>query len=123
MREQIFIFLVCILSGVVGGGLYDLFTAVPIRLRWLRILRDIFFCLVYAAAFLTLSVHLEFPNLRFYMFLGFLCGFFLYWKSLHKIVAFFKKKVYNRMRRIRKDGRICRKRNGLRRKIGQSESQ
>lgn len=114
MAEQIYCFLVCTLAGVAGGFLYDLCSAVRffVRKKWVRIVSDVLFCALFAAAYLGFSVWLGLPALRFYMFAACLCGFFLYRKSFHKTVAILAQKMYNDYKRIRKGKRVCRK--GLR---------
>lgn len=49
-----------------------------------------------SALYVLASVLFDFPDARFYMFLACFCGFLLYIKSFHILVAFLKKKLYNR---------------------------
>lgn len=58
---------------------------------------DVVYCLIFAAAFVFVSVMFEFEGLRLYMFIGCVLGALLYLKSFHIIVAFSVKKVYNRV--------------------------
>ncbi len=107
--SQFYIFLICILIGAAGGLLYDAVALLraPFSARPVRWISDGLFCILFAAVFLVVSVALELPSVRFYMFLGLLAGFALYLKSLHKIVAFITKKVYNIFKKLRKEQRIC----------------
>ena len=118
--DQLYIFLVSAVCGVVGGLLYDAISLVrlPFSSLWIRYITDMLFCCLFAVLYLTVSVLCEFPDLRMYAFAACIVGFVLYLKSLHKIVAFLAKKIYNRIKPIQKDKKICRKREarGLRRK-------
>ena len=97
MTEQLRIFLLCILIGIVGGVFYDAFFLLraPLRVRWVRILCDFLFCLTFGAVYLLFAVSFRMPPLRTYYILGLTLGLFLYLKSFHKIVAFFSEKLYN----------------------------
>ena len=108
MKEQIYPFLVCILFGVAGGALYEVFACIyrPFKHRAVRIAADLLFSAVFSVAFVAASVWLGFPAFRFYMLLGCLAGFFLYQKSLHKIVAFFARMLYNGIEHLRKDKKL-----------------
>ena len=125
MSEQIRIFLITAVLGLIGGGAYDALSLVRFPLKKVRpvcIALDILFCLAFAACFLALSVLCRFPDFRFYMAAGCLVGFFLYRKSFHKFVAFLGKKVYNEIGQIIKDRKKCRTKNGLCRKRKQNGS-
>lgn len=106
---QFYTFLVCILMGASGGAAYDLVSLLrlPFRMKWVGPCLDVLFCLVFAAGYLAVSAAMELPSLRLYTFAGCLAGFALYLKSLHKILAFVTKKLYNRIKLIRKEQRIC----------------
>ena len=99
------------LAGICGGPLYDLFFVLsyPFRKGWVRYVTDALFFVLFAALYLFLSVLFELPSLRFYMFAACLLGLLLYWKSIHKIVAFFSEKLYTYGRRKVKAGRLWRK--------------
>lgn len=97
MKEQLYIFLVCICCGIAGGVIYDVFeyAQAPFRSRVLKTISELFFCVVFTAFYLVISVRLALPNFRIYMFCGCAAGFFLYLKSFHKTVDFLLKRVYN----------------------------
>ena len=95
---QAFVFLVCLLLGVLGGIFYDIFY-IPrslYRRQWLRYLCDALFCLCFGLFYGFMSVALALPSLRSFHVLGCVFGLLLYLKSFHKIVAFFTEKLYNK---------------------------
>lgn len=104
---QLFIFLTCMLVGVSSGAVYDLLYAArifvcgtdakkyTIKDRIMTIACDIIYFIVFAAMFILTSVLFEFYELRLYMLVGCALGAIIYLKSLHIIVAFALKKVYN----------------------------
>ncbi|MCI8734726.1 MAG: hypothetical protein HFE40_04150 [Clostridia bacterium] len=104
---QFFIFMVCLFCGILSGAVYDVLyiarcflcgidkQSYTVKDKIFIIAADIFYCLVFAAGFIFVSVMFGFGTLRLYMLLGCLLGFLLYLKSFHFIVAFSVKKVYN----------------------------
>ena len=107
--NQIYVFLVCVLCGVMGGVVYDVGYCVryPFRKSWVRIVTDVLFCVFFAALYLFVSVMMGLPGFRLYSFIGCAAGLFLYLKSFHQIVAFFVKKVYNSFPNSKKDRESC----------------
>lgn len=115
---QIFIFITCAFCGVVSGVAYDILyvarcavcgihkEAFTVKDRIFTIACDIVYCLVFCAIFIFASVMFSFYELRLYMLLGCASGAFLYLKSFHVIVAFFVRKVYNKIvhRKLKKIG-------------------
>lgn len=105
----IFIFITCTCCGVLSGVVYDVLyiarcavcgihkQAYTVKDKIFTAACDVLYCLIFAAAFVFMSVMFNFDGLRFYMFLGCLLGAVLYLKSFHVIVAFSVKKVYNRV--------------------------
>ena len=91
----IFIFITCTCCGVLSGIVYDVLyvarcavcgihkQAYTVKDRVFTAACDILYCLIFAAAFVFMSVMFNFDGLRLYMFLV--------------IVAFSVKKVYNRV--------------------------
>ena len=61
--DQFYVFLVCVLSGIVGGVLYDVLYLVryPFRSRAVCIVTDVFFGLLFAGLFLFVSVTFYLP--------------------------------------------------------------
>ena len=107
MAQSVFIFLICLLCGVISGVVYDVLytarcivcgiekTAYTAKDRIFIIISDIIYCLVFAAGFIFVSVMFDFTSLRLYMLIGCVLGALIYLKSFHTIVAFLVKKVYN----------------------------
>ena len=107
---DIFYFLTCTCLGILSGVVYDiLYVARCIvcgvhrqgysaKDRIFIIVCDLIYCLVFAAAYVFVSVMFGFGNLRLFMVLGCLLGAILYLKSFHLIVAFFVNKLYNSIR-------------------------
>ena len=106
---QIFIFITCAFCGVISGVVYDILyiarcavcgihrEAFTVKDRIFTFACDIVYSLIFAAMFIFTSVMFSFYELRFYMLLGCILGALLYLKSFHIIVAFFVKKVYNKI--------------------------
>lgn len=118
---QIFIFITCIFCGIVSGLVYDvLFVArcvlcgvdtqsFTVKDKIFIFAADLIYCLVFAAGFIFLSTMFGFSSLRLYMLVGCAIGALLYLKSFHQIVAFFARKVYNKItnrpKKVKKRGR------------------
>lgn len=106
---QIFIFITCCVCGILSGIVYDVLyiarccvcgihkQAYTVKDKIFTAVCDVVYCLIFAAAFVFVSVMFEFEGLRLYMFIGCVLGALLYLKSFHIIVAFSVKKVYNRV--------------------------
>ncbi len=104
---QIFIFIICMLCGVLSGVVYDVLYIArsvicginkkeyTVKDKIFIIACDILYCLVFAAGFVFLSVLFDFESLRLYMLIGCAAGAFVYLKSFHLAIAFLVKKVYN----------------------------
>lgn len=101
--NQIFIFLACMLSGVLAGFLYeaDCLFCGAIKKKAARTAADILFFIGFAAIFVFVATAFRFPDYRLYMYIGALLGFVLYLESLHRILAFFFGKLYNIFRSVR----------------------
>ena len=110
---QFFIFMTCMLCGIVSGVVYDVLYVVRVVLcgadksaytvkdKIFIAAADILYCLVFAAGFIFTSVMFDFEGLRLYMLIGCLLGALIYLKSFHLIVAFFLKKVYNKITELK----------------------
>ena len=104
---QGFIFLTCVLCGIVCGAVYDILyivrcavcgvhtRAYTLKDKIFTACCDLIFFAVFAAAYIFTSVMFDFGGLRLYMIAGCAIGTILYLKSFHIIVAFSVKKVYN----------------------------
>lgn len=101
--EQIFVFLVCVLTGVASGVVYEVFYILrKLFPSAFSIAFDVAFFLVFAGMSIFASVLFAFPNFRVYMYLGNALGLILYLKSIHLIVAFLWKLCYNKARKVLK---------------------
>ncbi len=98
-------FLICLACGVASGVVYDVLYAVrsPVCLRApgaaaraVTAACDIIYFVALAAMFVWCSATFAFPSVRPYMLAACIAGSALYVKSLHLIVAFFVKRMYNR---------------------------
>lgn len=107
--DPLYIFLVAATCGAACGGGYDLLCALraPVRLRPVVFFTDLLFGGLCAVLWLFVSSSLGFPSLRLYHLLAGVAGFALYRKSLHKIVAFFAKKLYNKVKQLRRGRKTC----------------
>ena len=106
-QNQFFIFLQCVAIGVIGGVLYELFTALGLlcranKYRLVRATFDILFWLSFTIMSIISSYAFHFPSFRAYMWIGYCAGGILYLKSVRRIVAFFEKVCYNMAIKIRK---------------------
>lgn len=115
--SQLQAFLLCASFGALGGVCYEPFfcAAYLFRSRVPHIAADLLFCIVFAAGYLFFSTAARLPPLRAYLVAGLALGFWLYLKSIHKIVAFFADKVYNTCVRLKNNGRNqkkCREKKG-----------
>ena len=95
--------LVGITSGIVYDFLYAAqifvcgtdFSRYKIKDKIMTVACDLIYFIVFAAMFVFTSVMFEFYSLRLYMLAGCALGALIYLKSLHIIIAFMLKKVYN----------------------------
>ena len=97
---QIAVLLVCLTAGAAAGVLYEPACAVRALVphKWAGIAADILFFSAFACLFAVLRALFFVPDLRVYMCLAALAGFWLYHESLHRILAFFTRKLYNTCR-------------------------
>ncbi len=123
---QIFIFIICLLCGVLSGVVYDVLYIArslicgtnkkeyTVKDKIFIIACDVLYCLVFAAGFVFVSVLFDFDSLRIYMLIGCVLGAFVYLKSIHLIVAFLIKKVYNKLERKLNDVKSRKEKHGER---------
>lgn len=118
---QIFIFITCLFCGILSGTVYDVLYIArcvlcginaqnyTVKDKIFIFAADIIYFLVFAAGFIFISTMFGFTSLRLYMLIGCGLGALLYLKSFHQIVAFFAKKVYNKIanspKKVRKSER------------------
>lgn len=106
---NVFIFITCVCLGVVSGVVYDVLyiarcavcgvqrQAYTVKDRIFIVVSDILYFVIFSAGYVFVSVMFGFDRLRLYMLIGCLIGAMLYLKSIHVIVAFSVKKVYNKI--------------------------
>ena len=90
----------CAFAGILAGPLYTVLSVLcaPLRYRAARITADLLFFLLFAAVFAGVCAAFRLPAVRAYMILSALAGLLLYLISLHRILAFFGKRLYNKCR-------------------------
>lgn len=111
---QVFIFLTCVLCGVCSGVVYDVlylartFVCGPNKAKFtlkdkiFTCICDLIYFAVFAVMFVFISVTFEFYSIRLYMLAGCALGAIIYLKSLHIIIAFLIRKVYNSIDKVGK---------------------
>ncbi len=103
--DQIFIFLVCALTGMAAGIVYEPFFLLRKVFRdkpAASVVFDTLFFLVFAAMSVAVSALFACPDFRVYMYLGNFLGLILYLKSIHRMVDFLQKVCYNEARKVLK---------------------
>ena len=110
---QIFIFLTCALCGVISGVVYDILyiarafvcgldkAKFTLKDKIFTCICDLIYFIAFSAMFVFTSICFEFYTIRLYMLVGCALGALIYLKSLHFIIAFLVRKVYNRLRKIK----------------------
>ncbi len=110
---QIFIFLSCALCGVCSGVVYDVLYVArtfvcgldkakfTLKDKIFTCICDLIYFAVFAAMFIFTSVTFEFYSIRLYMLAGSAIGALIYLKSIHLIIAFLIKKVYNNIAKVK----------------------
>ena len=100
--HQFPVFIRCVCVGYIGGIFYEIlsvpmlvFHRTPIA-KQTRATLDIVFWVTFFVWCVCVSYACNFPSLRLYMWIGYALGGILYLKTLHKIIAFFKKVCYNK---------------------------
>ena len=101
---QFIIFLQCVLVGFVGGILYE----IPSLFRWIfrcnrgknaaiGAILDALFWIGFTIWCIFAAFLFHFPDFRVYIWVGYAIGGIIYLKTLHIMVAIFKKVCYNRL--------------------------
>lgn len=95
--SQIYYFFCCLLCGAASGVVYDFIYVVKqiFSNKKIHFLLDIIFFFAFSGMYIFTSVMFELPSFRLYMFIGCLIGLLLYLKSMHRMLAFFVKRLYN----------------------------
>ena len=115
-KHQFTIFCLCVAVGVIGGVLYeifslfrDLFNCSKGKNKCVGIVIDSLFGVCFAGLSITAAFWWRFPVFRVYMWIGYALGGIIYLKTLHRMVAFFKKVCYNMFNRLVKRAKKARK--------------
>ena len=92
---------------MIGGVLYEIFSLFRDvfgcskgKNQWVGIVIDSLFGIYFAGLSITAAFWLRFPVFRVYMWIGYALGGIIYLKTLHRMVAFFKKVCYNILNRL-----------------------
>lgn len=114
--RQFPVFLLCILIGFGGGILYEVFAFFRLLFRcekrknkFLCILPDVTFFIVFAFVCVYTAFMLDFPEFRVYMWIGYALGGVIYSKTLRRILAFLEKVCYNNLAKIAKKAKTKKK--------------
>ncbi len=108
-KGQFGVFCLCVAVGLVGGLLYEIFVLLRALFRCEKgknkivgILLDAAFFVCFAMLCVYAAYRFRFPNLRFYMWIGYAVGGIIYLKTLRRIVAFLEKVCYNKAIKVAK---------------------
>lgn len=106
-KGQLSVFCICLAVGFVGGLLYEVFVFLRGAFgcgrgknKILGILLDGAFFVCFALLCICAAYRFRFPDLRFYMWLGYGIGWIIYLKTLRRMVAFLQKVCYNKTVRM-----------------------
>ena len=108
-KGQFGIFCLCVAVGIVGGVIYEFFVLFRALFRCgkgknkiVGILLDVAFFVCFGGLCIYTAYRFRFPNLRFYMWIGYAVGGIIYLKTLRRIVAFLEKVCYNKAIKVAK---------------------
>lgn len=101
-ENQFIVFCLCMAIGFAGGVLYEPFSllrsAFSVKDGKRKIIGgilDLLFCASFSMVCIVSAFMLDFPDFRVYMCIGYGVGGIIYLKTLHKVVAIFRKVCYN----------------------------
>ena len=96
-ENQIFVFIACVAFGGISGVLFSVAQGVKafIKSKPFKCVPDILFFAIAAATYSAYAFFLGFPSYRVYMTAGVFLGIYLYYKSLHQVIAKTAVKCYN----------------------------
>ena len=104
---QFDVFFTCVGVGVIGGVLYEPFVMLRLLFRCekgknkiLGFVLDILFFLCFSACAIAIAYRNKFPEIRFYMWIGYGIGGIIYLKTLRRMVAFLEKVCYNKATKL-----------------------
>ena len=102
--QPLYVLAACLCAGAAAGILYEgncLFRFFCPR-KGAAIAADVLFFFLFACTYAAAAALFRLPSFRLYMGAAALAGFFLYLESLHRILAFLAKRLYNTVRSGRK---------------------
>ena len=104
--NQFIRFCICVVAGFVFGVVYEPFAFFRMVFQCTRnknkavgVILDIGFWLLLSAYYIIVAYAFAFPAFRAYTWLGFAVGGIIYFKTLHKVVAFLGDSCYNTYRK------------------------
>ena len=102
--QPLYIILACMSAGAAAGILYEgnCLLRFFCPQKGAAIAADLAFFCLFACTYAAASALFRLPAFRLYMGAAALAGFFLYLESLHRILAFLAKRLYNTVRSGRK---------------------
>lgn len=108
---QFYQFLLAITIGLATGLLYEANALCRFffKNRVVILVVDIAFFLLFGVCYIFFATVYFLPDFRLYLAIGCLLGFFLYYKSLHKIVAFSAKKCYTKYKSLKGGKKLCKR--------------
>ena len=108
-KGQLGVFCLCVAIGFVGGVLYEIFILLRMIFRCdkgknkvVGIAIDMAFFVAFGVLCIYGAYRFYFPNLRFYMWIGYAIGYIIYLKTLRRILAFLEKVCYNKASKVAK---------------------
>lgn len=114
--NQFYYFSLCICAGFCAGILYELFALIRLpfhcdkgRNKILNIALDVTFFISFSAVSVGFAYVCNLPDIRVYMWIGYVLGLGLYLKTLRRILAFLEKVCYNGFARVVKKAKSKRK--------------
>lgn len=97
--NQFYIFVACVAIGGISGIFFSVanFVNFLCKKSAINFFADFFAFMLTTLLFVFCAYKLNFPSIRFYMFIGVFVGIFLYNKSFNIILAKIAKKLYNKL--------------------------
>lgn len=96
---QIWEVFACVLAGILSGIACEPFFAINYcaNSKIVRIITDVLCAILFGAIFLLICICFHLSDFRIYMAMSIVVGFMLYKISIHRILAFFAKRLYNKI--------------------------
>ena len=96
-KNQIYIFIACISFGILNGIVFGILSLIKKKLKnqVVKFIIDLSAFVVMTLFFILFSYLMHFSDLRLYMACGVFIGIYMYFKTLHILLAKNVKKIYN----------------------------